>query len=139
MKSDRLHRVRKAAREFLAYGTLEGELQPLDPPPEVEFTWKRKDKRNKSKQAYNDFSAAMPAVVGTVWKNHDGSRDAVIAANVSSAKQVVRFMIPSSSDTLSPVSVDGMDPVECSIKDRIVTLSLLPRRISVLATPKLRP
>jgi hypothetical protein len=129
-------RVRKAAREFLAFGTLENELRTFDPLPEVKFTWKRKEKRNKSKQEYNEFSATMPAVVGTIWKNNDGSRDAVIAANVSQSKQVVRFEIPFGGKTLQPINVEGMDPVEYSIKDRIVTLCLSPRQISVLATPR---
>lgn len=127
-------RVRRAARDFLAYGTLEGELRPLNALKTVEFSWERKAKGKKAKQAVNVFTATMPAVVGTVWKNHDGTREAVIAANVSSEKQVVRFALPSQGGRMAPLDIEGSDPVRYSVRGGIAELNLEPREIVVLAT-----
>jgi hypothetical protein len=127
-------RVRRAARDFLAYGTLEDELRPLNALKTVEFSWERKAKGKKAKQPVNVFTATMPAVVGTVWKNHDGTRDAVIAANVSSEKQVVRFALPSQGGKMAPLDIEGSDPVRYSVSGGIAELHMAPRQIVVLAT-----
>ena len=127
-------RVRRAARDFLAYGTLEDELRPLNALKTVEFSWERKAKGKKAKQPVNMFTSTMPAVVGTVWKNHDGTRDAVIAANVSSEKQVVRFALPSQGGKMAPLDIEGSDPVRYSVSGGIAELNLEPRQIVVLAT-----
>ena len=82
----------------------------------------------------NVFTATMPAVVGTVWKNHDGTREAVIAANVSSEKQVVRFALPSQGGRMAPLDIEGSDPVRYSVRGGIAELNLEPREIVVLAT-----
>ena len=128
-------RVRKAAREFLAYGTLEDELRPLNPLKTVEFSWERKSKRKKAPKKLEEFSSAMPAVVGTVWKNHDGSRRAVVAANVSAEDCTVKFKLPEGAKSLSSVPVEGEGKARFAIDGGTVELVLSPREIAVLATP----
>jgi hypothetical protein len=128
-------RVRKAAREFLAYGTLEDELRPLNPLKTVEFSWERKPKGKKAAKKIAAFSSTMPAVVGTVWKNHDGRRRAVVAANVSGEDCTVKFKLPEGAESLSAVPVEGEGKARFTIADGTVELVLSSREIAVLATP----
>jgi hypothetical protein len=126
-------RVRRDAREFLAYGTLEDKLRPLEPLPEVKFSWDRRDRRKRDVQ--HRFDVSFPAVIGSVWKNASGGRSAVIAANVASGAQTVKFALPHGAKKLSALSVEGVAAPRFSVSGGTVTLELPPRGIAVLASP----
>ena len=128
-------RIRRVAREFLAYGTLEDELRPLRVLPQVKFSWKCRDKRYKKEQVYREFSGTMPAIVGTVWKNSQGSRLAVVAANVSAKAETVQFKIPDGAKTLATLKVEGIEKPDFTIADGVVSLKLLPRQIAFMFSP----
>ena len=81
-----LARVRRAAAEFMIYGTLEDELRFTEKPPQITY-----DK----KAIWQDTSRklTLPAVTGTFWRSADGAV-AIIAANASDKPQTVRFRLP---------------------------------------------
>jgi hypothetical protein len=123
-------RVRHAAREFLAYGALEDELRMAEPPPDVTFEWKQR--RRNSKNQYDVYRQTVPAVIGNVWKSHDGKRTAVAVANVSGSAATARFRLPSpGASALVPVPVPGMAAPECSVSGGTGSIALAPRQIAV--------
>ena len=119
--------VRRAAREFLAYGTFVDELRLEEEQPVVQFDIKRQLIRRKPAIPY-EYS--MPAVFGSVWKDSSGSRTAVVAANVSDEKRTFRFRLPDGVKTLSPMQ--GANAVEMSISGDIVTVTLASREFAAL-------
>ena len=119
--------VRRAAREFLAYGTLVDELRLEEKQPVVQFDMKRKKNRTKPAEPYEYF---MPAVFGTVWKDSSGKRTAVIAVNVSDEKRTVRFRLPAGVKTLS--SMEGVPAAEVSVSGDMATLAIAPRQYAAL-------
>ena len=82
-----LARARRAAAEFMVYGTLEDELRFTEKPPQTVFDmnplWRGKP-----------FKFTLPAVTGTFWRNLDRTGAAIVAANASDQAQTVRFRLP---------------------------------------------
>ena len=88
----RLARQRLAAKEFLVYGELLGEVRPTAAPDVQEATWG--GWRGSTKPA------ALPAVLGTVWRSRDG-RGAMALANLSDTPQRFAFRFEPSAWGLS--------------------------------------
>ncbi len=80
-------RVRRAAEEFMVYGTLEDEVRFVESVPEENFTlhsiWRK-----------YDYHYTLPLVTGTIWSNLAGTATALIVANASDKPQTVRFRLP---------------------------------------------
>lgn len=80
-------RVRRAAEEFIVYGTLEDEVRFVVSVPEENFTlhsiWRK-----------YDYHYTLPLVTGTIWSNLAGTATALILANASDKPQTVRFRLP---------------------------------------------
>ena len=96
-----LAETRNASREFLVEGYLDGDVRLNEAQETLSFEWGTrygpKDRR---------YTAKFPAVFGTVFRSHDGSRCAVALANVSGEERCVSFSAPfSGGATLPPYSV----------------------------------
>ena len=85
----RIARLRASSLDYLAYGHLEDEFRPLDPPPAVTYT--HHPTRGTKKTPLN--MVEYPAVLGAVWRDVDGTRRATFVANVSGSPQDVRFRL----------------------------------------------
>ena len=85
----RIARLRASSLDYLAYGHLEDEFRPLDPPPAVAYT--HHPTRGTKKTPLN--MVEYPAVLGAVWRDVDGTRRATFVANVSGSPQDVRFRL----------------------------------------------
>ena len=87
--------------------------------------------RKSTMQNTND----LPAVIGSVWRNANDSKMAVVAVNISPARQTVRFRTPAGRDDLSAHSVDGQPAPEFAVSAGTATLTLAPRQIAILEQP----
>ena len=121
-------RARKSARDYLAYGSLVDELRPVEPVPRSTFRWWRTEGKRGQEAYTND----LPSVIGSVWRNADGSRLAVVAVNISQKRQTVRFRAPTGRDDLSARAVDGQSAPEFAMAGGVAALTLVPRQIAVL-------
>ena len=124
-------KARKSAREYLAYGSLVDELRPIEPLPRCTFSWRRTE-ANRGMVAYTND---LPAVIGSVWRNADDSKMAVVAVNISPARQTVRFHTPAGRDDLSAHPVDGQPAPEFAVSSGTAALTLAPRQIAILEQP----
>ena len=120
----RLARIRRAAADFMIYGTLEDELRFAEPPPEKEVvlthTWTGKTRSRFS----------MPTVVGTVWRDRSGAVG-VVAANWTATAQTVRFRPPATG--LKPVELKGeTPPVFSEDAEGFARLTLAPHQVAFL-------
>ena len=120
----RLARVRRMAQEFMIYGTLEDELRFAEPPPEGEVTlthtWTGKTRAR----------FPLPVVLGTVWKNQEGTATAIVAANWSDAPQTVRLRLPARGFAIR--HVEGEEPPEYRENRGVGVAVLQPNSIAVL-------
>jgi len=127
-----LGRFRRAAKRYMSYGSLVGDLKPLNPLPCVEFD-------------FNDYSgplaktpcdtthAELDAVIGAWWRSADGGRYALAAANVSDAPQTVRFSVPASGAPLMAVKIPGWSlPTVVRTAADEIALTLEPRTMAFL-------
>lgn len=122
-------RARKAARDYLVYGTLLDELRPLGDPPVCSFTWHR----TETKRGEATYTRTLPSVMGAVWQGASNGRRAVVAVNVSDRAQTVRFRVPKEGRTdVSARMLPGQDSPCFSASAGIVTLELQPRQIVLL-------
>ena len=80
-------RVRRAAEEFMVYGTLEGDVGFVGQVPEGKVTL-------HSIWHVYDYHWELPLVIGKVWKSQDGTAMALVFANASDKPQTVRFRLP---------------------------------------------
>ena len=99
-------RLRKAVREFLAWGELEDKVR---------------------------FDGDTSGVLGAVWKNASGTDLCVVLANVSGKSQRVRFAMPTSS-LLSPVKISGEKDVLIEKVDGMAEVALPPYSFSAWRT-----
>ena len=74
----------------------------------------------------------VPAVIGSVWRNASDSKKAVVAINISSERQTVRFHTPTGRDDLSARPVDGQPTPEFTVSEGIANVTLAPRQIAIL-------
>jgi hypothetical protein len=86
-----LAKGRQAAKDYLCYGELIGELETDEPVEQVSVSWPKYE--NPLKEGV--FKTTMPSVVGAWWRTVDGKRTALIAANHTFRRQVVRVTLPS--------------------------------------------
>lgn len=91
-----LARVREAAKEFLAYGSLEGAVALREDVGEVSLAWPN------PMGGDNVFSGTFPGVIGTWWKDARGERTAVALANVSDTERRVSFARPFAGSAVLP-------------------------------------
>ena len=85
-------RVRQAAAEFLAWGTLEGEVR-FDAPLETkQYSWFEMKHGKKAGSA----KCELPCVSGNIWKNAEGTEWAVALVNISDVPRNVSFALPCS-------------------------------------------
>lgn len=103
--------ARHSAREFLAYGTLEGEARLVDPLPPIRCEWRRWNKGTRKFEVSGDD---FPAVMGTLWKNADGTRSALAAANFTSGPVTAHLALPNGNVK------------EISLKEREIRMVPLP-------------
>ena len=128
-------RARKAARDYLVYGSLLDELRPLEKLPTCSYTWHRTEK-DRGKATYTQ---SLPSVLGTVWQSAAKGRRAVVAVNVSSQPQAVRFRAPGVAGAdVSARRLPGQDLPRFSAAEGVVSLELLPRQIVLLEFPGLQ-
>lgn len=126
-------RIRMAAKDFLVYGHLEGDLKPEEALPTVSFKWYRTRIKNLPKgkrPPANDV--ILPAVIGNVWRTHDGARRAWFAANVSDKEQTVRFRLSPGGAAPMALSLPGQATARFSYADGAVRLTLAPREVQGL-------
>ena len=102
----RCARTRRAAAEFMVYGTLEDELRFVgEPQPSDSFTM------HTIWHVY-DYHYVLPTVTGTVWKNTADDATGVIVANAASKVQTIRFRLPAIGLAVAQHSSDvGATPV----------------------------
>lgn len=83
-----MSRTRERAGDFLAYGSLEGDVGFSGRRETVERQWEN------PMGGTNVFHATFPAVMGTWWKDASGRRRAVALANLTDASREVAFERP---------------------------------------------
>ena len=121
--------VRRAAADFLVYGLVEDRLRPIEEAPPVTFEWnltRTYKLKNAGKPIPPPSRVTMPAVIGVVRRDVDARRRAVVAANVSDARQTVRFKALSCADAPKALELPGQPAAEVTSKDGVVTLTLAP-------------
>ena len=101
------------------------------PLPRCTFSWRRTE-ANRGMVAYTND---LPAVIGSVWRNANDSKMAVVAVNISPARQTVRFRTPAGRDDLSAHPVDGQPAPEFAVSAGTAALTLAPRQIAILEQP----
>lgn len=120
-------RTRRAASEFMIYGTLEDELRFLTSPEPQTFLlqsiWRK-----------YDYHYTLPLVTGTVWKSADAAATGVIVANASDKPQTVTFRLPVRG--LSLVHINGMPSAQFSSTNGIGTLTIPARSTAFLRTAR---
>lgn len=95
-----LSKAREEAAEFLAYGSLEGEVKFAEPVENLPFEW-----MNPMSGTFV-FKGEFPAVTGTWWLDARGERRAVALVNNSAAERKVTFAAPfRGTAALPPYSV----------------------------------
>ena len=121
-----LARVRMAATDFLVYGHLEDELRPLDPVPTTKLAWYPPQKPRPGKAPLPPEMIDWAAVVGAVWRDVEGTRRAVFAANISSERQTVRFRMPPGCGAPQVFPLPDQPPPDIAEAGDVVTLTLAP-------------
>jgi len=122
-------RARKAARDYLVYGSLIDELRPLEPLPACTCTWHR----TETKRGQATYTYALPAVLGSVWRDSADAHRAVVAVNVSADGQDVRFRAPAGMSSAAVARpLPGQPTPQFRISGDVVELTLLSRQIVLL-------
>ena len=120
-----LARIRRAAADFMVYGTLEDELRFMEEIPVETFGLK------SVWRGYTE-KLHLPVVMGTVWKDLSGSRMAVIAANASDVPRKVRIRLPVPGLRVVPVA--GTETAKLSESGECGILELPPASAAFLCT-----
>lgn len=76
------------ARDFLVYGSLEGDFIPLSPVKKRPFEWKMFWRGEYCEKG------EIPELAGTWWRSADGNRKALFVVNMTDSEQTARFMAP---------------------------------------------
>jgi hypothetical protein len=129
-------KVRMAAADFLVYGHLEDEMRPLDAMPTVRLAWLSPVRPKPGKPEEYPDGVEMAAVFGTVWRNVDNTRKAVLLANRSSEEQTVRFGMPRGCGDVSVMALPGqLRPKFESSADGVVSLTIAPGGFAGVVAP----
>ncbi len=131
-----LCRYRLAAKDFLVYGQLLGEVRPQGGVPETTHRWNRT----------RPHDARLPVVQGTVWRDANG-RLAVFVVNASGKPQRFAFQIDAAKWLsakgpwrLSLLTPEDETPVERTRGEGALLGDLPPRSVRVfLLAPEERP
>ena len=118
-----------AARDFLVYGSLEGDLNPVKPLERRTFDW-----RMRWRGDYYEH-ADLPVVQGTWWRDAAGRRKALVAVNLTDERQSavvvppegfvgLPTVLPVKGQTVSPSCSQGEDGIICTLPPRSVGLFL---------------
>jgi hypothetical protein len=116
-----------AARDFLVYGSLEGELVPVRPLERRMFDW-----RMRWRGDYNEH-AELPVIQGTWWRDAAGRRKALVAVNLTDDPQTVLVAPPEGFSTLPAVlAIKGQNvSPSCLRREGDVNCTLPPRTVGV--------
>ena len=120
-----LAHVRRAAAEFMIYGTLEDEVRFMDAPSPGKFEIKALWQDTKR-------TFTLPIVMGTVWRNLAGTATALIVANASDSLQTVRFRLPARGFALQHIA--GMEDSAYREEGDIGVITLPPSAAVYLKT-----
>ena len=82
---ERLCRERIAHKDFFLTGELLGELPTPDGLPTVDVTW------NRIGMYYDSTSFKMPAALGAVWRDFEGTRRYTVLVNISGDEQTFAY------------------------------------------------
>ena len=126
----RIVNLRHAAKEYLAYGSLLGDLKPLNDLPTEAFDFNDYSSESVNARPISTTRAELPTVIGTVWKSADGKGRAVVAANLSASERTVRFMVPDGVEAFAPRSVKGEPTPYFSTDGGVCTLTLAPHALA---------
>lgn len=91
-----LARARDKAKDFLAYGSLEGDVAFREDVGTVSLSWAN------PMGGDHVFSGTFPSVIGTWWKDASGTRVAVALANVADTERRVSFDRPFAGSAVLP-------------------------------------
>ena len=120
----RAAKLRKAAREYLAYGTLEDELRTLEPNEKVAFAHQLTRRR---KPGSPPTTVDYPSIIGVVRENAGHDKAAVFAANVADATRNFSFKAPGTDPAARTIPGESMPAVRS--ENGVVSLSLKPQEI----------
>ena len=127
----RLARSRRAAAEFMVYGSLVDEVRFVEKPPvreyRMNYLWRPSEWIDK---------VHMPDIHGTVWRDAAGARCAVFIANAAADARRVRFKLPCRG--LKPVAMAETEGVSYVEKGNTGELSLPPHGIAFLKAGDLK-
>jgi hypothetical protein len=121
----RAAKFRKAARDFVAYGTLEDELRTLEPNEKVTFTHHPTRGRAQGRPA---TKVDYRSIVGVVRENVEHDRAAVFAANVSAEARTFSFRAPGIEPQVR--AIPGERVPEIRAQGGVVTMTLKPQEIA---------
>lgn len=128
----RIVNLRHAAKAYLAYGSLLGDLKPLDRLETLSFDFNDYASESVDAKPIATTRAELPAVIGTVWKSADGKGRAVVAANLSASEQTIRFRVPDRVEAFAPRAVKGEPAPYFAIAGGVCTLTLAPHALAFL-------
>ena len=121
----RLARIRRAAEEFMVYGSLVDEVRFLNEPPVREYAmkylWRPKEWIDK---------VHMSDLHGMVWRSRSGKSCAAFVANATAGARRVRFRVPCGG--LKSVEMPETAGVSYSEIDGVGELELPPHGIAYL-------
>ena len=123
----RVARVRKAAKEFLKYGSLEDALRIVDNVPFFHIEWQGAD----GEQCGKTFSADLPEVFGTVWRDSSGSRSAACVVNAADVRRTIRFAPVFEKDPVL-LKVEGEEPSKLGKDGSLLSLEIPPQGLALL-------
>ena len=116
-----------AARDFLVYGSLEGDMKPVRPLERRTFDW-----RMHWRGDYYEH-ANLPAIHGAWWRDAVGARKALVAVNLTAEPQSAVVRCPdgfSASATVTPVKGQAASP-SCESTAEGVVCRLPPRAVGI--------
>ena len=105
-----LHRIaqaRASAEDFLVFGTLEGEMRAESPDEDV---------------------------IGTWWRNAQGSAAALAIANAADTERTVRVRLPRGTAAFRPRALKGHSPCRASAENGVLSVTIPPRTMALLET-----
>ena len=121
----RAAKFRNAAREYLAYGSLEDELRTLEPNEKVAFRHQPTRGRAAGRPP---TTVEYRSVIGVVRENVDHDRAAVFAANVTDAEREFSFRAPGVNPVVRAIPGEKLAPFRMS--GGVATMKLKPQEVS---------
>ena len=123
----RVASFRKAAKEFFKYGSLEDALRMADDVPLCHIEWQGAD----GEQCGKTFSADIPEVFGTVWRDSSGSRSAVCVVNAGDVRRTIRFAPVFEKDPVL-LKIEGEEPSKLGKDGSLLSLEIPSQGLALL-------